>query len=265
MKKDAHISYTPERVTLKKAISLAGKGGFWLMLKMLIYPERPLFIGSFREYFKQGRCVLQAVYGLRAVYFMIKRGFVFDVIHIGEKSKHNVEVIDHNFWYAFNIFRFSRRAESLLYLLLSAEANKRGKTLCIGPKNEGELLLFRAHGFKDVVGIDLFTYSPSIFLMDLHHMDFPDNTFDTINCGWVLRYAYDLPQAIREIIRVSKPGALFACSITFSYEVSPPTGTVCDIEGILSLFGDHVEHVFWRDDIDQINRPKTKLVLQLKK
>jgi hypothetical protein len=263
--KDKYTSSPSKQVTLKEAIVLSGKGGLRLMFKMLIYPERPLFIGSFREYLKQGRCVLQAVYGLRAIFFVIKRGFVFDVIHVDEKSKHNANVIDHNFWTKFGIFRFSRRAETLLYLLLAADANKQGKTLCIGPKNEGEPLLFRAHGFKDVIGIDLFTYTPTILVMDIHQMTFPDNTFDTVNCGWVLRYCYDLPKAINEIIRVSKNGALIACSITWSDGTSYSSGNACDIQGIISLFGEHVEHVFWRDDIDQIRRPKTRLVLQLKK
>lgn len=258
-------SILPLRVTLHEAIKLAGKDGLKTMIKMLVYPERPLFIGSFREYLMQGRMVLQAVYGLRAMYFLARRGFVFDVIPVTEQSKHNVNVIDHNFWHTFDIFRFSRRPESLLYLLLSAHAKKEGKTLCIGPKNEGELLLFRAHGFKDVIGIDLFTYCPTILVMDLHEMTFPDNSFDTINCGWVLRYAYDLPKAIKEIIRVSKPGAMIACSLTFTEEVGQSTGTVCDISSVLALFGDTVGHVFWRDDIDRTPGRKTRLVFQIKK
>ena len=253
------------KVALREALKLAGKDGFKLMIKMLVYPERPLFIGSFREYLMQGRMVLQAVYGLRAIYFLARRGFVFDVIPVTEQSKHNVNVIDHNFWNKFDVFRFSRRAESLLYLLLSAHANKDGKTLSIGPKNEGELLLFRAHGFKDVVGIDLFTYSPSILIMDLHEMTFPDNTFDTINCAWVLRYAYDLPKAIKEIARVAKPGALIACSLTYTDVVGHSTGTVCDVASVLSLFGEQVGHVFWRDDVDHTPGRKTRLVFQLKK
>jgi len=37
-------------------------------------------------------------------------------------------------------------------------------------------------------------------------LQFPDNTFDLVNCRQVLHHARDLPQTCREIFRVLKPG-----------------------------------------------------------
>ena len=157
-----------------------------------------------------------------------------------------------------------------MYLLLLAGAKQHGKTLCIGPRNEGEILLLYQHGFKDVVGIDLFTYSPHIFIMDTHHMTFADNTFDTINCGWVFAYVYDLPRAIREIVRVSKHGALIACSYTVpqATDHAPGEGTnmsVHSVAKILELFAPHVDHVYWRDDSAHTPRSKHHLVFRIRK
>ena len=157
----------------------------------------------------------------------------------------------------------------LLNLLLLTPANRRGKTLCIGPRNEGEILLFRGW-FSDVVGIDLFSYTPSILVMDAHHMTFSDGTFDTINCGWVLTYVYDLPQVVREIVRVAKHGALVSCAYTVpdASDSAPSNGTDMSrntITKILELFGANAGHVYWRDDVGMVHGTKHHLVFQINK
>ena len=160
----------------------------------------------------------------RALYFLAKRGFRIEEIAITSDTALNTDVIQHNLWNQLKLFQFSRgRVETLLYPLKSIFAVKpEGKTLCIGPKNEGENLLLEAHGFRDVIGIDLFTYSPKILLMDVHRMTFPDNTFDTIICGWMITYCYDVKQAIKEIVRVAKDGALIVCSFGVSVTKEGP-------------------------------------------
>ncbi|GEM_PF-1112242 len=236
----------------------------------ILYPPRPLMLNSPWHYVRQSRWVLQLEYLTRAFYFLLCRGFKLDIIQISEGTTHNAHVIEHNLWANLNLFHFSRaRVEHLLYLLALVPANLSGRTLCIGPRNEGETLLFRRHGFKDVIGIDLFTYSPDILLMDVHSMSFPDNTFDTINCGWVLTYCYDVSKAAREIIRVSKDGALIACSFTVPRRTDsvPSQGAAMEqgVNGILALFGDSVKHVFWRDDDVQTPGSKIHLIFRIKK
>ncbi len=180
----------------------------------IFYPHHSVYVGSLSKYLKQARFTIYFKFIGRAFYFLCKRKFVIDEMHLTENDAHNQEVINHNLWNNLKLFQFSRaRVESLLYPLLGMPNLKiNGPFLDIGPKNEGEVLLYEAHGFTNVTGIDLFTYSPKIKLMDMQAMTFPDNSFDTILCGWVISYCYDVKKAVSEIVRVAKDGALFTCS-----------------------------------------------------
>jgi len=46
---------------------------------------------------------------------------------------------------------------------------------------------------------------------DALRLPFPDNTFDAITTGFVLRNVTDIPQALREMYRVARPGGVMAC------------------------------------------------------
>ncbi len=90
--------------------------------------------------------------------------------------------------------------------------------LSIGPRTEGELLYLVAHGFnpQKIRGLDLISYSPWIDLGDMHQMPYPDNAFDSVILGWVIAYSDDRPRAAREVIRVSRPGALVAIGVEYN-------------------------------------------------
>ncbi|MDP3710355.1 MAG: methyltransferase domain-containing protein [bacterium] len=161
-------------------------------------------------------------------------------------------------WKKLNIFNFARhRIEFLIYILKIIPAKLEGRTLSVGPRNEGELLLLWMHGFKlkNTVGIDLFSYSPKILVMDIHCMSFEDNSFDTIICAWVLTYCYNLDKAISEIIRVAKNGALVAIgfSIPPPIEKSEPINKVSRLRGgpneLLNLFGTVLDVVYWQREV----------------
>ncbi|MBP9694912.1 MAG: class I SAM-dependent methyltransferase [Candidatus Magasanikbacteria bacterium] len=230
---------------------------------------------NLRQYLKQSRWVIWTKFMVRAVYFLTRKGFRIDEIALTDKTALNNRVIQHNLWNQLKLFQFSRgRVESMLYPLCSVFGiNRRGKTLSIGPKNEGEILLFEAHGFTDVVGIDLFTYTPNILLMDAHHMTFADNTFDTIVCGWMIRYCYDAKQVAREIIRVAKDGAI----CLFSFGVSFKTGPLGDLDFVvtkmdrgiaelLEMFGPHVGHIYWWNEQTVSGQGRSSVVIfQIKK
>ena len=89
-------------------------------------------------------------------------------------------------------------------------------------------------------------------VMDIHRMSFEDSSFDTIICGWVLTYCYDLEKAISEIIRVAKNGALIAIgfSIPPPIEKSNPINKISRLRGglgeLLNLFGSTVDTIYWQ-------------------
>jgi SAM-dependent methyltransferase len=86
------------------------------------------------------------------------------------------------------------------------------KVLIVGPRSEGEILLYLAHGFSvgNVRGLDLISYSPWIDVGDMHAMPYPDKTFDAVVFSWVLGYSKNQKKAVSEAIRVTKPGGLIA-------------------------------------------------------
>ncbi len=215
------------------------------------YPHHSNYVPSLIAYIRQSRWVIYFKMMFRALYFLIKRRFHIDEMRFSGENEHNEYVIQHNLWNNLKLFQFSRaRIEYLMYPLLSIpEVQLKGKMLCIGPKNEGEILLLEAHGFKEVIGIDLFTYTPKILLMDMHEMTFPDNSFDTVFSGAVVRYSYDIKKVVSEMIRVAKDGAMIVCS----FGLFPPdeelefcaTPLYGGIGELLQLFGNSVGHVYW--------------------
>lgn len=245
------------------------------VFRELFIPEKGRYINSPWKYFKQSRFFLYTIFALRAVFFYTLNGFKFDSIEIDEKSKHNRAVIDHNLWENLAIFNFGRgRIESLLWPLRIVPTVKLdGKTLCIGPKNEGELLCYWAHGFKfkNIIGIDLFSYSPKIKVMDLHDLKFPDNSFDNISCGWVLKYCYDVKKAVSEIVRVAKDGALITVGFSSDYTEGKEANAwvAHKMEGgldeLFELFGEHVGYVYWKCEEIKNGRGKPCTVFRIKK
>lgn len=243
------------------------------------YPHHSNYLNSWWDWFKQSRYVIYTRMILRAAFFLLKRGFIIEEFkEVSAENQLNTHVIDHNLWNNLKLFQFSRaRIESLLYPMLSiSSVNKNGKTLCIGPKNEGEILLIESHGFKDVVGIDLFTYSPKISVMDMHKMSLSTSQFDTIFCGWVIKYSYDIHKAISEIVRVSKDGAIIICSfaVTLPGKEAGSLGEIDfllthlkgGISELLSLFDPHVAHVYyWSEDIVQDRCRNCIVIFKLQK
>ena len=67
-----------------------------------------------------------------------------------------------------------------------------GPVLCVGCRNELELNRFRERGFHDVVGIDVFSDSDDILVMDMHEMSFLDDSFDVIYASHSLEHSYDV-------------------------------------------------------------------------
>ncbi len=149
--------------------------------------------------------------------------------------------------------------------------------LIIGPRTENDLLMFLAYGFERsrLSAIDLITYSPWIELGDMHKMEYPDNSYDGVFCGWVLSYSASPRDVAAEITRVARNGALVAIGIDHisltpqevekrdGYAIIPADSTAehaNSADEVLDLFGEAVDTVYFKhdaplkDQLDVLNR-----------
>lgn len=121
--------------------------------------------------------------------------------------------------------------------------------LCIGCRNTAEINYFKSQGANKVIGIDLFSSSPDITIMDMHKMTFPDNNFDIIYSAHSLEHSYDVGKVVREIIRVASPGALVAVEVPVEYKVSS-TDLVDfgNLESLYAIFDPYISQVLWSEE-----------------
>ncbi|MEK7642588.1 MAG: methyltransferase domain-containing protein [Patescibacteria group bacterium] len=227
----------------------------------MLYPRKITFFPNIFSYIAQSRFFVWGRLWVRFIFFfLINRGKINTIET--KNGSHISKVVHHNFTENFNLMVFNRgRIESLLYPLLSVPYVRRNagalKVLSIGPRNEGELLLLFSHGFKwqNIVGIDLFSYSPKIKVMDMHGMTFEDNSFDIITSSRVLSYSkgLEVQKAINEIIRVAKNGAIVAIGIAWNvdpHDDEDYAGNRFDgwLDEIFSYFKDHIDYIYWRNE-----------------
>src|SRR4051812_5279240 len=69
---------------------------------------------------------------------------------------------------------------------VAEEQPSRGPVLCVGCRNGLELDRFRARGFAEVVGVDLFSQRDDILVMDMHELSFSDDSFDVVYASHAL-------------------------------------------------------------------------------
>lgn len=106
---------------------------------------------------------------------------------------------------------FYNRIRYLHGVLMSLEyINKDANILLIGSRTENELIYLKSYGFKKITCIDLLSYAPTIQAMDMHKLEFNNDKFDVVICGWTLVYSYDEKKCAEEILRVSKNNAVIA-------------------------------------------------------
>ncbi|MDB4088477.1 class I SAM-dependent methyltransferase [Flavobacteriales bacterium] len=215
---------------------------------------------------------------------ILRRTKSFDKNISGEKV--GSHTIDHNFkalsLYAVNSYS-GFRPEKLIQPLAIFDKNfkKNAKVLFIGPRAESELFLAKSYGFswKNLVGLDLISYSPKVELGDMHDMSFGDNTFDIVIMGWVITYSQTPKIAMSEVVRVLKPGGY--CSVGAEHnpmsieEIKSKKGYIPgadfktkSCEEIKALYGDNMHRVIYEHDITTYN-PEVKgdlvSVVQIKK
>jgi len=103
-------------------------------------------------------------------------------------------------------------------------------------------------------------------------MPYADNSWDAVMLGWVIPYSSEPELAAREVVRVTRPGGLIAIGITYYPEDgadhllkdNPRFGRERknrSVDGMLSLFGDHVETVYFRHDVSDPSRQGSCMVV----
>lgn len=183
-----------------------------------------------------------------------------------------VNTINHNLkslsLYAVNSYS-GFRPEKLIqpFACFDKTFKKEAKVLFIGPRAESELFLAKSYGFswKNLIGLDLISYSPKVKLGDMHDMPFEDNSFDIVVMGWVIAYSQTPKVAINEVIRILKPSGYCAIGVEYNPlsidEIKSKKGYIPgadfhtnNCEEIKELFGNNINKVIYEHDISTYNR-----------
>ena len=212
------------------------------------------FLSQFMRVEPVRACVLAARY----FYFarLLGRLRVFE----GPSDRVSANTVQYNLT-AFKRPLLLQRTKVLLQPLSVIETLSRdSRILVVGPRSEDDLLHLGAYGFRDVRGLDLISYSPSIDLGDMHRLPYGDGTFDAILYGWVLVYSDDPQRAAREAVRVVRDGGIIGIGAEHypdgaagAAQVNPgyPIGgkRINTAAEHLELFAGHVGQVFFMHDV----------------
>lgn len=160
----------------------------------------------------------------------------------------------------------SRRSHLFIRpLSVIEQVHENSRVLVIGPRTEGELLLFVAYGFNpsSIRGLDLISYSPWVEAADMHSIPYPDNSWDVVVSGMVLPYSEDQKLATAEMLRVVKHGGIIVIALEFladtssdeyikrdGYAIQSGMGDkrVQTVQGLLNFFAGYVDTVFFQQD-----------------
>lgn len=116
-----------------------------------------------------------------------------------------------------------------------------GTVLCVGCRNAVELDLFRARGFGEVVGIDVFSQRRDILVMDMHEMTFSDGSFDVVYASHALEHSWDVGRVVGEIGRVACDGAIIGVEVPVRVQASTADRIVFSgLEELRSVFQPHI-------------------------
>jgi SAM-dependent methyltransferase len=117
------------------------------------------------------------------------------------------------------LFLKRERVRAPLIDLLVQHFGVRGRdVICVGCRDTDEIVYFRELGARKVIGIDLYAEPPDIIAMDMHKLEFPDNSFDVVYSRHSYEHAYDKRKAASEFIRVSRNGGAIVIEVPANYK-----------------------------------------------
>ena len=156
---------------------------------------------------------------LRELWVLIRAVFFVKIIK-RVKTINSNDAFDVTVKHNFNaLLTVNNRMDLLIKPLSAIEVlDKNSKFLIIGPRNENDVFSLASNGFaiSNIHGYDLISYSPYIKLGDMHAIDYSDNYFDTVICGWTLSYSANPRKAAEEMLRVVKNNGLIAIGVEYS-------------------------------------------------
>ena len=120
--------------------------------------------------------------------------------------------------------------ERLVYLYLKNETDllrRPAKVLHVAPERQ-LLKVLRRHPDFNVTTGDLFSKAVDVKL-DVTAIQFGDNTFDLVLCNHVMEHVPDDRKAMREILRVLKPGGLALLQTPISLKMEKTDEELADI------------------------------------
>jgi SAM-dependent methyltransferase len=124
-----------------------------------------------------------------------------------------------------------------------------GAVLCVGCRNALELDRFRARGFADVVGIDVFSQREDILIMDMHEMTFSDDSFDVVYASHSLEHSYDVGRVAREIGRVARDGAVVGVEVPVRTQQSAADRVVFSgLDEVRDVFGSRIGELVFAEE-----------------
>lgn len=140
----------------------------------------------------------------RARYYFLKHNLKFHP-NLENSKDFNKEVADYNAAFHDAAFGCGGRMAILLHPLMALfYPSYDKKLLIVGPRTEDDIIWAKSIGFKNVRGLDLFSYSPYIDVGDAHKTAYADNTFDAVILAWVLPYTNSPTTMINEMKRIIK-------------------------------------------------------------
>lgn len=175
---------------------------------------------------------------------------------VKQTVKHNVK--------ALGMFGGTRMDKIIRPISVLENISRDAKILVIGPRNEDDILTLIGNGFerKNILGLDLISYSPYIKVGDMHNTGFDASTFDVIICGWTLSYSNNPKKFASEVLRIVKNDGVIGIGVEYStltkeQSIKIHEGYHLHTENferinstrqILSLFDGNVKHVYFDHD-----------------
>jgi len=195
------------------------------------------------------------------------RFFYFTKIKRSIKILESKDAIDHTVKHnlkSLNVFGGERMNKIIKPIAVLENVPKNAKILVIGPRNEDDILNLVGNGFssKNIIGLDLISYSPLIEVGDMHQTRFQDSYFDVIICGWTLSYSNKPEKFAQEAVRILKNKGVIGIGVEYStltdeqsmavhggYHLKPEgLERINSTQQILNLFGGNVDTVFFNHD-----------------